>query len=254
MSKTQQPMTIASSYELVAMEYYDPERHPTCANFREASRIVLRRMPSLVSGHLNICEVGPGKSLLAEVLAQTNGNVASLTLVDESPSMLRYSEAWRNLGVELRVASAFVLPFTPGTFDLVVSCLGDPYNSTTFWREVYRVLRPHGKCLFTTPSWEWAKAFREDADAVSMHSSAFELADGTRVLLPSHIYSEQDQIELMRSAGLAVSVVTHVSIGDLAGQKLSPKLVLTRGTDANVVTGYVGARLKKNCQITACNF
>jgi SAM-dependent methyltransferase len=246
MSETYQPITVASSYELVAREYYDPERHPTCANFREASRIIFQRLLGLVSDHLSVCEVGAGKSLLAELVAGTNGNLGSLILVDESPSMLRYSEAWRNLGVKLRVASAFALPFATATFDVLVSCLGDPYNSIAFWQEAHRVLKPHGKCLFTTPSWEWARAFRDVTDAVSMHSSAFELADGSRISLPSHIYPEQDQIEIMKSAGLAVSAVSHVSIADLAGQKLSPKLVLTRGTDVDVVTGYVGTRLEEN--------
>ena len=235
---------LAASYELVAREYYDSDRHPTCANFREASRIIFRRWLTLVPNHSGVCEVGAGKSLLAELFAETKRNLSELTLVDESQTMLRYSDEWKDLGVRFHVASVFALPFATESFDVVASCLGDPYNSISFWVEVRRILKPNGICLFTTPSWEWAKTFREIADPKSIHSSVFELADGSEVSLPSHIYPEEEQIRLVESADFAVSEVSHGTISDLAGSKLSPKLVLSRGTDANVVTGYVAKKLK----------
>lgn len=246
MNKTQAIISPAVSYELVAQEYYDPERHPTCANFREASRLLFRRWLSLVPNQKLICEVGAGKSLLAEILTEALRSLDTLTLVDESPSMLGYSRALKEFGVKLDLASVFALPYDSKSFDVVASCLGDPYNSISFWGEVRRVLKPGGICLFTTPSWEWAQAFREITDTNSMHSSAFELSDGSQISLPSHIYPQHDQIRLIEWANLSVSEISQVLIRDLSGQKFSPKLVLRRGADASVVTGYVARRLDEN--------
>lgn len=80
------------------------------------------------------------------------------------------------------------------------------------------------------------------SDAKSMHSSVFEIADGTEISLPSHVYSEDEQAVLIEAAGFTVSDVSHILISDLVGQKLSPKLVVSRGLDANVVTGFVAKR------------
>jgi SAM-dependent methyltransferase len=242
MNKAQDLITPVTSYELVAREYYDPERHPTCANFREASRTLFQRWLKTVSIRAQICEVGAGKSLLAEILSEERTDLQSLALVDESPSMLEYSEPWRYVGVRLDLASAFALPYGSESFDIVASCLGDPYNSWSFWVEVCRVLKPNGTCLFTTPSFDWAKSFRGATDTDALHSSAFDLVDGSQVSLPSYIYPEPDEVQLMKSAKLTVSEISQVSIRDLSGHKLSSKLMLNRGADASVVTGYVASK------------
>src|SRR3989442_58588 len=82
------------TYEDLALEYYDPNLHPTSANFREASAEVLRDWLEFVEFNgAWICEVGAGKSLIPEFL---NGRVCldRLILVDSSPSMLAYSKPW----------------------------------------------------------------------------------------------------------------------------------------------------------------
>ncbi len=242
MSQAQNIVSSATSYELVAQEYYDRERHPTCANFRDASHILFRKWLNLFVTCEHICEVGAGKSLLAEILFEEHRSLKALVLVDESPSMLAYSEAWRQAGVAMDLASASTLPYGPESFDVVASCLGDPYNVIPFWSEVHRVLKDKGKCLFTTPSYEWARAFRATTDTNAMHSSEFELGDGSFVSLPSHIYQQCDQVRLIESGKLTVSEISHVSIQDLSEHKLSPKLVLRRGPEASIVTGYVASK------------
>ena len=232
-------LTSVASYELVAREYYDAQRHPTCANFRDGSRILFRRWLKFFDSRSQICEIGAGKSLLAEVLSEEHCALDTLILVDESPSMLAYSEAWRQDGVKLDLAPATALPYASESFDVVVSCLGDPYNTTSFWIEAHRVLRSGGKCFFTTPSYDWAAAYREVTNTDSMHNSEFELKDGSRVCLPSHIYAEHEQVQLIQSAGLTVSQVLNVSVKELPDKNLSPKLVLSRGPMASVVSGYV---------------
>ena len=201
MSNTQTCGLVAASYELVAQEYYDSERHPTCSNFREASLILLRKWRVPILQSRSICEVGPGRSLVAEFFLSARDNLDRLVLVDESASMLAYSEKWRDAGATLKIGSAFSLPVPSNAFDLVVSCLGDPYNTFSFWTEVRRVLVPGGTCLFTTPSFDWAHSFRIASDSKYMESADFELFDGTHIQLPSFIRPPADQAILIRSAG-----------------------------------------------------
>ena len=79
---------------------------------------------------------------MAEFILSARDNLDRLVLVDESASMLAYSEKWRDAGATLKMGSAFSLPVPSNAFDLVVSCLGDPYNTFSFWTEVRRLLVP----------------------------------------------------------------------------------------------------------------
>src|ERR1700728_1042873 len=175
MSKAQDVIAQVVSYDLIAQEYYDPKRHPTCANFRDASRILLRRWLAPTPTQARICDVGAGRSLSAEILREERRSLGLLVLVDQSRPMLAYSEGWRGDGATLCVASASALPYSSEYFDVVASSLGDPYNLDSFWAEIHRVLKIGGKCFFTTPSYDWAQAFRSAPDSDSKHSSDFEL-------------------------------------------------------------------------------
>ncbi len=232
------PIETEASYELVANEYYDSDRHPTCANFREASRILLRKWLLPLTSSWRVCEIGAGKSITAEILSEEKRPLNGLTLVDESPSMLAYSKQWVRKGASLKLGVASQLPFATEEVDVVVSCLGDPYNGVSFWREISRILRREGVCLFTTPSHDWARSFRQQTHS-DQESAQFELLDGTQVLLPSFILQDSEQIALVQLCKLEVRKVAHISVCDLSGHKLSPKLLLGRGPDASVVTGYL---------------
>jgi hypothetical protein len=57
-------------------------------------------------------------------------------------------------------------------------------------------------------------------------------------MIPSYIYPEANQIQLIEKAGLRVKQVSNVTVKDLAGQPLSRKLLALRGLEASVVTGF----------------
>lgn len=61
-------VVLQSTFDVVAPEYYDPVRHPTCGNFRRASEILLAKWLSKFEGIREVCEVGAGKSVVAELL------------------------------------------------------------------------------------------------------------------------------------------------------------------------------------------
>jgi SAM-dependent methyltransferase len=154
---------VAATYEDLAGEYYDADRHPTCANFREASGLLTDAWLLADAKHARtFCEVGCGKSLMAETL-QRGSMFDRLTLIDSSHSMLGYSEPWRQHRTDLVLADVARLPLRSDTIDALLSSPGDAYNTEGLWAEVARVLALDGVALFTTPSFAWAQEFRRDS-------------------------------------------------------------------------------------------
>ena len=228
---------LLGTYEEIALEYYDSIRHPTCANFREASGYLLNEWLKQI--HINglLCEVGPGKSLLAELLDAQNIVFDRLILIDSSLSMLAYSNQWPNKGKHLILGDALKIPIASKSIELLVSSLGDPYNEYNdckFWKEVYRVLKPGGISFFTTPSYEWVSKFRSEGD---MTIAEFELSDGRSAWVPSWIYPENKQLEIIMNNGLLVKEVAQVSRTALKSKFISPKILIGE-PDLSIVTGY----------------
>lgn len=228
---------LCGTYQDLAAEYYDPHRHPTCANFRQASsRLVEAWLHTLPISEGWLCEIGSGMSILAELLSTRDALLPRLLLVDSAPSMLQYSKRWSMSGAHLLLGSAFALPIASGSTQLLVSSLGDPYNATPFWKEACRILRPGGFFVFTTPSHDWASTFRAGKE---IEVAEFELSEGRRVRVPSWIYSRDEQAGMFEQHGLVPKQLAEVPIAELQSERLSPKLLHLPGANASVVTGYL---------------
>jgi SAM-dependent methyltransferase len=236
--RSQSSDLVIADYDALAAEYYDVRRHPTCANFREGSRRVLDRwLGSLrVDGQV-LCDIGAGKSILAEVVAPKFSWLRRVILVDESPRMLAYSGQWADIGAQLIIGDASRIPLLTESTDVIVSSLGDPYNLDDFWSEVRRVLRPGGRAFFTTPSYEWARAFRRSENGLP-NVATFQLLNGQTVYVPSYILDVGDQVDLMARHGLIVSEVINVLLSALTETPISPKLLSPDRRDGKVVTGF----------------
>lgn len=207
------------TYSNLASEYYDPLRHPTCANFREASQILLFPwLYRLVTPKKRVIEVGAGRSVVAEWLRESRRNLATFIATDLSLEMLHYSQG-NDSDQDLIVADAQRLPFAENFFDLAVSSLGDPYNTPLFWGEMARVLRPGAIVLFSTPSFQWACRFRQGRDAAE-----FSLLDGHIITVPSYVRSPESQCQLIEHSGLTLMKHCHVDETVVRESPRSPKL------------------------------
>ncbi len=227
------------SYDLVGLEYYDSIRHPTCANFRTASAYLLTKwFAEFFRAGTWICEVGVGRSLAAEMVENVGGSLNRLLLTDVSSAMIAHSARWARDGAPLVLADAEALPIDSGALSLLVASVADPFNRPSFWREVARTLSRGSIALFTTPSYDWATAFR-GSDNGNNTAAEFEVVSGKRVLVPSFIYPPERQISMIEGADLSVDRVVDVPISALNGERLSPKLIQARGPSASVLTGYV---------------
>lgn len=223
---------------MVAEEYYIPSRHPTCDNFRAASKMFVAAWLNHIPEGASICEVGAGKSVVAEHLIEIGVPLSHLLITDQSARMLKYSTQFCQFGASLKEADATHLPLGAESVDYLISSLGDPYNVREFWVEVARVLGSAGKAIFTTPAYTWAKHFRVNG-AQAFKEAEFELIDGSRVLLPSFIYSDCEQQNMIRAVGLNIVATHNILIRNLEGERLSHKLGLDRGPDGEVVSGYL---------------
>jgi len=221
------------SYSQLASEYYDSQRHPTCANFREASAAILRSwFSAFLTPGIVILETGAGASLAAELKIEMKLPVA-LILSDQSAEMLSKSDGGSS---DRRVVSdAEHLAFRSRSVDAIVASLADPYNTIAFWQECARVLRPGGRVFFTTPSFTWAHSFREETGSPTM-AAEFALANGGTLFVPSVVLRPSSQAELIRSAGLEVEQVVHIDACEIQYTKRSPKL-----RPGALVTGYCAA-------------
>lgn len=230
--------TRAGQYEEIAGEYYDSDRHPTCASLRELSLAFLApRIRQRQGMEQSLVEVGAGCSLLAPNWLARGGAASDLMLIDSSPAMLAYSAKWISKGVKAEVADASSIPVADASVDVLVSSLGDPYNTAAFWLEVARVLRRGGTALFTTPSWEWASSFRPPSEK---ESAEFVRRDGAVLMLPSHVPSEAAQLQMFSDAGLTLREVQSLTAGDLASPP-APKLLCV-GSGAPLLRGFTLVR------------
>lgn len=223
------------SYSAVAGEYYDPVRHPTCVNFREASKILIGEW--LPDEFDVACDMGAGKSLLVELLVeQPSRRHGQVILIDSSEVMLRHSNHWnRRRGVASAVGDALALPFADNSLSFMVCSLGDPYNLPAFWREAGRVLEPDATMIFTTPSYEWVSRFRSGD---SHQTAIFQTRHG-EVGTPSYVYpSDAQRLEYMeKGTGLMMKEHAEVQAHDLSSP-LSGKLRGTVSAGHPVLLGY----------------
>ena len=230
-----------NDYDAVADEYYDSGLHPTTANLGEASKLIASHwLPIFTPTARRVYEVGAGRSFAAEWMWQHRLPLQRLTITDCSSRMLRYSSHWEASGAAAVLADAEHLPISDGSQDLVVALLGDPYNNPAFWLEVQRVLVVGGRVIFTTPTYEWARAYRAHAgDAASV--AIFELGNGRQLAMPSHILPRKEQDQLIGRNGLMVETVAEVSADEIQ-PPLSPKLAVASASGLPVVRGYLARK------------
>jgi SAM-dependent methyltransferase len=227
------------SFAELADEYYDSTRHLTCANFREASAQLLAAWLSERNLEESwTCEVGAGKSLLAEVASRSSIPVGQMVILDSSPEMLSHSRRWEPLGARRLVADANHLPLASGIFGFLISIMGDAYNTKRFWREAERVLHAGGEILFTTPSYLWAKRYRSRANE-PLEVATFDLADGRQLQFPSLVRPVADQIRLIEEVGLRLKGISELKLAMLEESPRSPKLTSALEPVDPVATGYI---------------
>lgn len=234
----ERPAVQQATYEVLASEYYDPFKHPTCANFRHGSSLLLDGWFDTWCSP--ICEAGSGRSAVCELFEEHGRRPGQLTLIDSSSSMLAHSAKWRTMDNATHViADACGLPLRRNSIGTLVASLGDAFNVEQFWREANRVLQTEGRAYFTTPSHDWAVAYRAVEWQGGMDEAIFTLVNGQTVAVPSIILPLDHQRDLVRSCGFSVEDSRQIRVSELRDQHISQKLLVgSQTSDPVVVTGY----------------
>jgi SAM-dependent methyltransferase len=221
----------------LASHYYDPALHPTCAALRAGGLEIMRSLLDEKTSPDVAVELGAGRAIAPELL--TNWN--QIILMDSSPEMLMHSQQFSNENVTMLIADSAATGLNDGVADLVLSSLGDPYNSPALWMEIARILKPGGQAIFTTPSPQWASQFRTVGQDSPDDTSEFLLPDRTKVSVPSIIYSEADQVRIIEESGLTIVRVFGRKCKDVAAAAAAPKLAAVN-PDQPYVLGYLARR------------
>jgi trans-aconitate methyltransferase len=230
-----------ASYDMVAEEYYDSVRHPTCANFRQLSARYLSKQLETRRLDGSLAEVGCGRSLLAELI-EGKRSMDGVVLTDQSEAMLRYSDRYASMGASLLVSDARDIWRSLSNLALVVASLADPYNEPAFWKSVFKCLAPGGEVMCTLPSFQWARIFRGRTHS-PIEVAEFTLRDGQRHFLPSFILSLSNQVAMVEDSGLVITHFEALTVESIAiGTRLSPKLLAANDPSMPVIYGFTARR------------
>jgi SAM-dependent methyltransferase len=225
------------TYDVLADEYYDRSLHPTSHAFREASLALL--LPQLANLRKGLfLEVGSGRSIFEDLPPVQRPDLIVVT--DRYERMLRYSVLALDGEAQLALADAATLPIAHSTIDTVISSLGDPYNTPTFWSEARRVLRPGGRVLFTTPSFDWSHQFRSSLGNDQLLAE-FPTRDGGHLSVCSLVFDTPVQCEMIEKAALHVVEVSSLSRDSIPAAEHAPKLQVT---DGPLVTLYIAEKIR----------
>jgi SAM-dependent methyltransferase len=215
------------TYEEVSAEYYNERLHPTCSDFRAASRLYLKQVFEAESPRGRIADIGCGQSLVAEFVTE------DLVLIDESPAMLRLNSGLH----EQRQLNIIEAEFGKDEFDWIISVLGDPYNGIEAWKNIHAALKVGGRCIFISPSYVWAYNFRLSTNSEVSGKARFDLSSGKTIFVPSTILPAAEQKQLINASGLNVERVEHVVVGNIGDIK-SKKILESLRSDEPVLDIY----------------
>lgn len=238
-----------ATYEVLAEEYYDSDAHPTCDNLNRLSRTFLNNaVPDSIPCN-EILEVGAGDSTVAAILHARGRSLAGLELQDASPRMLEHSRRWGAMGANLVVAEAHRIARPDSSVSLLVSSLGDGYNTRKYWLEAARVVRPGGRAVFTLPSSQWAMRFRNGRRAGDAPQVAeFQLRDGRRICVPSFVFPLAEQVQMIESAAFMLTRLE--SFGAETLERRSWKVDVFGSDPSSLVYGFTAVRLHGSPSLT----
>jgi SAM-dependent methyltransferase len=207
---------VQQNYDLLAAEYYDPQ-HKTCRNFDATTREMLAGFQAPIPKEGPILEVGCGRGRSNEFLGIAQERIVHL---DSSRQMLGLADREKCF---LRVhADACSIPFFDDEVAAVVGFLVDAFLGLEFLSEAYRVLRRDGFFLATTPTPDWGRSLRGDAEPRVSYAT-FVTKSKAHVSVPSVLIPSSQLEAMLRHVGFgAVSVTAHCLPRDV--QPISPDI------------------------------
>lgn len=135
--------------DAVVFDYFKEDTHPaTVHELKRFRQSVISKVPKEAQ---LLLDVGSGSAWLADNFTKKGKHVVSLDI-----SYTNIEKALKKCSSPLHsgvVADSFHLPFAENTFDCIVACeiMEHTYNPQLFVNALYKVLKPGGTLIITTP-------------------------------------------------------------------------------------------------------
>lgn len=199
-------------YDLIADEFSD-DRRVTTANFHALGEGFFRRQFARYALNCRTAlDVGAGRGYLLPMLQEAFPCVVAVDLSTEMLSLIRPTSGH----VVTVCGSAYNLPFDDGSFDIVASCLADPFLRRRALTEIQRVLTAGGALVLSTPSRVWADALRKRSKIVP-ETTEFAHSTGATARVCSFTYSDEELKALVESCGYQLEAFEVAHGKDLRG-------------------------------------
>ena len=200
-------------YNKIAKEFSESKRLTT-RNFHSISKPFFDYAFNKYLNHAqSILEIGPGQNWL---LNNFNIPFAKYSAIDISDIMSELTES------HIHTCSIRDTSYSFNTFDCVIASLADPYFFPTALSEVWRILKPNGYYILTTPSSKWSKGIRHAPD-----KTKFILEDNTVAEVYSFTFTLEVVKDIVQTCGFEIIFAEEKSAEMLIleGDKISPILV-----------------------------
>jgi len=169
----------------------------------------------------SILEISAGTGRLTRHLREFFPSTTKLIVSDISPDMLELARQRLNdPSIEFQLADAQQLPFSDCSFDMVVCHYGLMFlqDRRKGFHEVYRVLKPGGRFIFSTwDSPENIPLFDLIINGVIIPFFAGE--DPARFRIPFSLYQPERLMDLLEGAGFGTNQVLPVEFKSGAASK-----------------------------------
>ena len=212
-------------------------------------RNLANRIPTI--GVKDVLELACGTGIVTKLMRERLPSDVRLVATDLSEGMLEHAKAKSyDKPVEWKVADATKLPFKDNSFDIVVSQFGVMFfpEKAQSMQEIFRVLRPGGRVLFSV----WDKIEHNDFQRICHHvvEQMFDNDPPSFYKIPFSFYDHFEIRTVLRNAGFHDIALTTVEMkvqgdprdaakGMVDGNPISDEIKNRLNTDVAEATGRV---------------
>lgn len=189
-------------YNLVAKEFNDSKRLTTRDFHRVSIPFFEKSIKEYVKPNDKILEIGPGSFWLTNTFTFPEVHYHAVDISDKMKCNTK------NL---YKVKSIRNTRYNFNEFDVILASLADPYFYPAAICEMWRILKPNGYIILTTPSSKWSEELREDKQ-----KTKFVLENNKTVEVYSFTFTKEQIISILSNCNFIIEQIEEIPAKSLA--------------------------------------